>query len=178
MPHPQRPLEALAPPVFTRDRRLHIASTKYDGSLHYQYDAYLVDITGPLIRCWVDIGTPWISYRGSGITRHQETVLFFTDRWYNVRHNHETNAARFEIYANIALPARLEVGTIHWVDLDIDLIRDARGVTIDDEDEFADHRVRMSYPEEVVAQVLEATAEATRLLHQNAFPFDRETHIP
>jgi protein associated with RNAse G/E len=64
------------------------------------------------------------------------------------------------------------------VDLDIDVIRTRDDVIIDDEDEFADHRVRMSYPDEVVAQVLEATAEATRLLHQRAFPFDREAHIP
>ncbi len=178
MPDPTAPTDALPVPHFTRDHRLHIASTKYDGSLHYQYDAYLVDITGPLIRCWVDVGTRWDSYRGSGITRHRETVLFFTDRWYNIRHNHDLRLSRFETYSNIALPAHLEGDTIRWVDLDIDVIRTERGVIIDDEDEFADHRIRMSYPEVLVQQALAATKEATSLLHQRAYPFDRATHIP
>lgn len=175
-------LDGLPAPSFTRDRRVRIASTKYDGSFHYEYDAYLIDVVGPAIRVWVDTGTYWRGYRGEGLTRHGETAIFFTDRWYNIRHMHPPDATmrgvRTLTYVNLALPARFDGDTLRWVDLDVDVIREADRVVIDDEDEFTEHIDSFGYPAELVAQVRQTTSEVTELLYRGAFPLDRAAHIP
>ena len=52
--------------------------------------------------------------------------------------------------------------TVTMVDLDLDVVRARTGrVWVDDEDEFADHRVRFGYPDDVVA-LASSTCEAVR----------------
>lgn len=156
-----------------------VASTKYDGSLHYEFEAELLGSHGPLIRCRETAGTPWIGYRGEGAIRYQATALYFTDRWYNVSHFHSPAGPRgMEWYVNIGMPASLKDGVLRWVDLDIDIILDRSGIRVDDEDEFEEHRRRFGYPEEVVQHVLATRDEVLRLAEAGAFPLDRERHIP
>lgn len=159
--------------------RILVASTKYDGSPHYEFEADLVGADGPLIRCLDRAGTPWVGYRGEGRIRYEATVLYFTDRWYNVSHFHEPAGPRgMEWYVNIGFPASLEDGVLRWVDLDIDVILDRSGVRVDDEDEFEEHRHRFGYPDDVVERVLATRDEVLRLAESGAFPLDRATHIP
>lgn len=69
-----------------------------------------------------------------------------------------------EVYCDITTPARWESDdTVHLIDLDLDVVRRrATGlVELLDEDEFAEHRARFGYPDDVVA---EAEAAAQRLL--------------
>ncbi|MEX2372263.1 MAG: DUF402 domain-containing protein [Dehalococcoidia bacterium] len=177
----QRPplhLPPLDPTV--EGRPVRILSTKYDGSLHYDYRARLVEETAGVLRVVSEVGTPVIGYRGEGALGCSMTQLFFTDRWYNVFHNHEPLGRRRMLsYANIGTPARLEGDTIHWVDLDVDVIQtETQGLVVVDEDEFADHRVRMGYPDDIVARVIEARDELVALGANLSFPFDRETHLP
>lgn len=64
-------------------------------------------------------------------------------------------------YVDVVTPAAWEDGTVRMVDLDLDVVRYRDGVVeIDDEDEFDEHRVAMSYPEHIVDK---ARAEAARL---------------
>jgi hypothetical protein len=62
---------------------------------------------------------------------------------------------------------------VHAVDLDLDVVRGTAGrVWVDDEDEFAQHRVELGYPDEIVQLAL-ATAERVRLAVQDELaPFD------
>jgi uncharacterized protein len=169
----------LAPLLFTRERPILVRSTKYDGSLHYEFSAYLLDAPGSLLRCWIPRRTPWRGYRGAGEVEEAFTALFFTDRWYNLFHNHRPQGRRaIETYANVGLPAVFDGKLLTWVDLDLDVLRGREGVVVDDEDEFAEHRVRMGYPEDLAARALEATSEVTRLLHAGEFPCDRAAHLP
>lgn len=66
-----------------------------------------------------------------------------------------------ELYVDITtVPTRAD-GTVTAVDLDLDVVRGRSGrVWVDDEDEFADHRVRFDYPADVVAL---ATASCDRV---------------
>lgn len=66
--------------------------------------------------------------------------------------------------------------TVSYVDLDLDVVeRDGGSPFIDDEDEFAEHKLRYGYPPELVAQVradAEALLEAVR---RREAPFDGPT---
>ena len=56
-----------------------------------------------------------------------------------------------EVYVDITTIPVWEGSTVSAVDLDLDVVRTRVGRTwVDDEDEFAEHRVRYGYPEDVV----------------------------
>jgi len=159
---------------------IRILSTKYDGSLHNDYTGRILDRAGGLVRVFVAEGTPWVGYRGRGAVRAPMTQLFFLDRWYNLFHNHRPVGARNMLtYANVGTPATIEGDTLRWIDLDVDVIQTAEhGILVDDEDEFAEHQVLMSYPPEVVSRVLEARDELLEAAWSGSFPFDRASHLP
>lgn len=81
-----------------------------------------------------------------------------------------------DIYVDISTVPVVGDGSITTVDLDLDVIRGWTGrVWVDDEDEFADHRVRLGYPRHVVDLAV-SSCEAVRLAVESAHaPFDRST---
>jgi protein associated with RNAse G/E len=77
------------------------------------------------------------------------------------------------VYVDMTTPPSWDGPVVRAVDLDLDVIRMRNGwVVVDDEDEFAEHRVELGYPDEIVA-----LAEASRDLVHAAIldeepPFD------
>ncbi len=167
-------------PDFSGGRRVTISSTKFDGSLHYEYEAVLLDEQGPAVRTWIPPGTRWVGYRGAGVLMYPFTMLFFRDeRWYNVMHQHQPLGERQQLtYVNIGTPAVFDGDTIRWVDLDLDVLRYPHGVEVHDEDEFEEHGALWQYPADLVARARETAAEVVRQVAAQAFPFDRDRHIP
>lgn len=77
------------------------------------------------------------------------------------------------VYVDITTPARWDGALLRAVDLDLDVIRGDTGrVWIDDEDEFADHRVRFGYPDEIVAAALASCARVHASVTAEAPPYD------
>jgi hypothetical protein len=76
-------------------------------------------------------------------------------------------------YVDMTTPPYWDGPQVHAVDLDLDVVRGTAGrVWVDDEDEFAQHRVELGYPDEIVQLAL-ATAERVRLAVQDELaPFD------
>ena len=108
-----------------------------------------------------------------------DPALLRADRGSNVYHTHRTAGRRgIESYANVATPAQFDGETLRWIDLDLDVLTRKGGVEVDDEDEFADHRERFSYPDDVVRHALAARDELLRLARSGASPFDRASHTP
>ncbi len=167
-------------PDFSGGRPVRIASTKFDGSLHYQYDAVLLDKHGPMLRCWIRPGTRWVGYRGEGVLMYPFTMLFFLDdRRYNVMHQHQPTGERGQLtYVNLASPPTFDGDTIRWVDLDLDVLRYDHGVEVHDEDEFIEHGARWNYPADLVERLRAETADLVRQVAAQTFPFDRDRHIP
>ncbi len=63
--------------------------------------------------------------------------------------------------------------TCRAVDLDLDVVRTTEGeVFVDDEDEFAEHRIAHDYPAEVVTLAEEACAWVLAQVSQGRAPFD------
>ena len=68
----------------------------------------------------------------------------------------------FELYVDITTVPVWDGDLVTAVDLDLDVIRHFDGtVLVDDEDEFAEHRVSLGYPDEVAAG---AVAECDRVV--------------
>lgn len=175
------------------DRAVRILSTKFDGSLHNDFVGRLIeepagtedgDHSAAPLRVFVPEGTSIQSYRGELTVRVPFTALFWPgiDRWWNVYHNHgivrgPSGRPSTAVYANVSTPAAFDGDTIRWVDLDLDVVIRADAVELLDEDEFAEHRARMAYPEALAARALEAAAALIELATRRAPPFDRDTHI-
>ncbi|MET3142239.1 UNVERIFIED_ORG: hypothetical protein ABIB19_000940 [Arthrobacter sp. UYEF10] len=68
---------------------------------------------------------------------------------------------------------RPAVTEFHVIDMDLDVIRMAgRGVFIDDQDEFAEHRIAMNYPDRLVDDILAAADELYQAVKAEHAPFD------
>jgi uncharacterized protein len=79
-------------------------------------------------------------------------------------------------YVDVATPGTWDGTTLRSVDLDLDVVQGRSGrVWVDDEDEFADHRVRWDYPDEVVAQALASCATVEAAIRAGDAPWDAVT---
>ncbi len=162
------------------DRRLiRSASTKYDGSIHYEFDTYLIDHVDGCLRLWIPAGTPNNGYRGPGVFERDALAVFFPDdprRGFNVfLHQQPYPGLDMVMASDMLMNAHLDGDTLRWIDLDLDVEVFADGrIELVDEDEFAEHQLRYDYPPEVIAAA-EASAElALELARTASFPFNRE----
>jgi protein associated with RNAse G/E len=166
-------------------RLVRVSSTKFDGSLHQDYVAQLLDVPDEdgMLHIYVPAGTAFRSYRGEFTVRQSFTHLFWPGRscWWNVEHWHapvpRVGRPSLLSYANISSPATFDGDTVRWVDLDLDVVVTEAGVRLLDEDEFEAHRERYGYPEELVAQAREASAALLALAQRAERPFDRASYV-
>ena len=157
-----------------------IVSTKYDGTPRDSYKAELLDHDGPMVRIKVPARTPtWVEKHGrTELSDDNAVEIYFADRWYNVWHLREHTAFPNLWYSNVAMPARFDGKTLHWVDLDIDIRCYLDGsFRVLDQDEFERNRIEMGYPNEVVDHALAARDEVLRLGKIGTFPFNHEIQI-
>lgn len=87
-----------------------------------------------------------------------------------------------ELYVDITTVPTWETArgrtTVLMVDLDLDVLRGRSGrVWVDDEDEFADHRVRFGYPSDVVDLALTSCEAVRRAVAASRAPFDGPTAL-
>jgi protein associated with RNAse G/E len=154
-------------------RDVRVVFTKFDGSLHWhQTMQYLgEDEHGT----WLG-GPP-----GSTAQRGSEPPVVYAEpfvqlvpagQWWTAVFNGAP--ARTEIYCDIASPADWKhPGEVTMIDLDLDVVRlraDQR-VLIVDQDEFAEHQVRYSYPAEVITAAEDAAAWLHDVVSAHAEPF-------
>jgi hypothetical protein len=77
------------------------------------------------------------------------------------------------VYVDITTPPSFDGATLRTVDLDLDVVRGTTGqVWVDDEDEFADHRLAFGYPDEVVAAATASCDRVERLVAGGHAPYD------
>lgn len=81
-----------------------------------------------------------------------------------------------EVYVDITTPPAWDGRVLRSVDLDLDVIRAPRGrVWVDDEEEFADHRVRFGYPDDLVAHAAVSCAFTFTGVNDRLPPYDGPT---
>jgi hypothetical protein len=77
------------------------------------------------------------------------------------------------IYVDITTPAVWDGNLLRAVDLDLDVIRGDTGrVWVDDEDEFADHRVSLGYSDDVVRAALASSDRVYADVVAERAPYD------
>ena len=77
------------------------------------------------------------------------------------------------VYVDITTPPVWDGAVLRAVDLDLDVVCGPTGrVWIDDEDEFADHRVRFGYPEDVARGAMTACDRVHAAVVDARAPYD------
>ncbi len=80
------------------------------------------------------------------------------------------------VYVDMTTPPVWDGDVLRSVDLDLDVVRGTAGeVWVDDEDEFANHRVTYGYPDEIVTLASASCARIETLVRTGAAPFDADT---
>jgi hypothetical protein len=125
---------------------------KYDGSLHWYQSTQRLGEDHYGLWLGAPVGGTWRRGDGRVYTNRQAQVLLCSaDRWWTATFNDAP--AQTAIYVDVSTPAVIDAGLVTAVDLDLDVRRFRDGsVRLEDEDEFADHQVRYSYPAEVIAE--------------------------
>ena len=153
--------------------------SKWGGRPHYEYDALRLGSDEHGVWLGVPAGTP-MSRPGVAFSLEVAFVVLVPE--------HKAFAASFyqptssppsgwvEVYVDITTPPVWADGTVHLVDLDLDVVRGRTGrVWVDDEDEFADHRVRFGYPGQVIQTALASCDEVRLAVENRTPPYDGRT---
>ena len=127
-------------------------TTKYDGTIHYRFPVDVVHESGDVIVVYRAHGVRMHSYRGTFSSDWHSLFFFYADRYHNVAVAWMPDWTPRLHYVNIATPASWADGTLSAVDLDLDLILQARDgqIILDDEDEFQEHIDVFGYPQHLV----------------------------
>ena len=137
-------------------------TTKYDGGLHYRFQAQVVIELETTLVLYRGPGVEIVSYRGSMTANRHLMVIFYGDRYHNVVISWHDDWTPHMHYVNIATPAKWDADTVTAVDMDLDILRltEDGKVIIDDEDEFEHHRELFQYqiPEVGIHQIRQSLA--------------------
>jgi protein associated with RNAse G/E len=150
--------------------------SKWGGRPHWEYDARVLgsDEHGT----WLGVphatpmSRPGAAFESSGdqVVLVPETAGFVAT--FFVRES----TAPCDVYVDITTVPVVDLDRITTVDLDLDVLRGWTGrVWVDDEDEFADHRVRLGYPPEVVTGAVATCERVRRSVELRQPPFDDAT---
>ena len=150
--------------------------SKWGGRPHWEYDALWLGEDTHGVWLGVPQGTRLVRPGADFCTEHAFTVLVPRTAPFAASFYEPSPAAAndwVEAYVDITTPPVWEGSTLHLVDLDLDVVKGRTGrVWVDDEDEFADHRIRYGYPDDLVRLAV-ASCEAVRLAVESAAaPYD------
>lgn len=138
-----------------------VVYTKYDGSLHWNHEAVLLgeDEHGVWVGC--EAGTAGRKGHGPPVRWKQAFVILFPkNAWWTALFN--ASPHKLDVYCDVTTVPVWLGNEVTMVDLDLDVVLTAEGrLFIDDEDEFLEHQVLMSYPPDVID---EAQASAQWLM--------------
>lgn len=151
---------------------------KYDGGAHWVVPGRHLgsDEHGH----WIFQGTgEFISRPGAALYTESDAVLLVphTGDWVATFYD-DAHPDGVELYIDLAIShgwrrIRPAVVEFHMIDMDLDVVRTkSRGLYVDDEDEFAEHRAVFGYPAELCERLEAATARLTEIVAARHAPFD------
>jgi protein associated with RNAse G/E len=150
---------------------VRVVYRKYDGTAHRDYPARRLaeDDLGTWLG--VSAGTRSVYHGRPSVEQIPFVVLVPRDAWWTGMFNPPPRTS--EVYCDIATPAEWEGDTVRIVDLDLDVVRRrATGaVELRDEDEFAEHRERFGYPDELADHAQRAARWLLGALGDGTEPF-------
>ena len=166
---------------FEPGTRVRCVNTKWGDQPHWEYDGTYLgsDEHGDWIGfpAGTHFARPGVDLR----MQHHQVGLVPAEghpqRWWLAAFHAPGGNVR--LYVDMTTPPEWDGTTLRVVDLDLDVIEGPTGrVWVDDEDEFADHRVRFDYPAEVTEGALASMRWVEGAVRSGETPFDGETHLP
>lgn len=150
--------------------------TKWGGRPHWEYDAVLLgsDEHGD----WLGVpGGTHMSRPGAEYVAPVEQVVLVPppgpDDERGCLATFHAPGGPVQVYVDMTTPAAWDGPVLRAVDLDLDVVRGATGrVWVDDEDEFAEHRVELGYPPEIVALAEGSRDRIHAAIRDARAPFD------
>jgi len=150
---------------------VRVVYRKYDGAAHRDYPARRLaeDDLGTWLG--VSAGTRSVYHGRPSVEQIPFVVLVPHDAWWTGMFNPPPRTS--EVYCDITSPAEWDGDAVHIIDLDLDVVRRraSGAVELRDEDEFAEHRVRFGYPDDVVTQAQAAAEWLLGALGDGTEPF-------
>jgi uncharacterized protein len=137
-------------------RAVRMVYRKFDGSLHWHQ--WMEHLGEDRHGVWLGTRPNAYAQRASEppvMFPYASVTLVPRDAWWTALFNDQPadDLKATAVYCDITAPAEFRDDLVTAVDLDLDVIRLVDGtVVIDDEDEFAEHRIKYGYPEDVVAE--------------------------
>ncbi|MGO2097065.1 MAG: DUF402 domain-containing protein [Candidatus Microbacterium stercoravium] len=167
--------------------KTHINWRKWDGGPHWVHEVVYLgrDEWGS----WFGQRPGWRSHRpGRDTLLRTSCVMLLPDPAPGSDHGAEwiltVNAPpqRTRVYIDVAWEARWDRDSTEptAIDMDLDVVRrtDQRGIYIDDEDEWEEHRVEYGYPLHVVNRLEIVTADLKQRVTARTAPFNEATTHP
>ena len=154
---------------------IRVAFGKWGGRPHWEYDALLLGEDDHGTWLGLPAGTR-VARPGAELDTGENQVVLVPDAAFVATFYSPGGDAPCELYVDICTRPAVEGRSVAAVDLDLDVIRGWTGrIWVDDEDEFAEHRVRLGYPAEVVELALTSCEAVRRTVELSQAPFDDET---
>lgn len=153
---------------------IHVCFTKWNGSLHWNFDVVHLGEDGHGVWLGAADDTPVRRGNEPPILSPPFALLIPARGWWTATFNSGGEGSPFRsiAYVNICTPAIWEGSTVSAVDLDLDVaMRPDRRVDLLDEDEFTHHLATMAYPHHVVDQARTAATSVVRMMKSGDEPF-------
>jgi hypothetical protein len=155
---------------------VRIVFTKWGGGAHWEYDTVRLGTDQHGTWLGAPHGTPIRRPGAEFVSAWDHVALVPDDAAFLASFYPDDSDAPVRIYVDIATPPRWDGPLVRSVDLDLDVVLDRSGrVFVDDEDEFAEHRVRYGYPEDVVRLAERGCADVLGAVRARTAPFDGPT---
>ncbi|WP_029144692.1 DUF402 domain-containing protein [Microbacterium luticocti] len=157
--------------------RLLFRWRKWDGSPHWVHDC--IYLGSDRFGDWVGQPLGWHSRRpGREFTAEApNATLLPPDGTWAATYYGGNHPRHVRIYIDVAWDAQWQGDEPTAIDMDLDVVRadDERGIFIDDEDEWAEHRVTYGYPLDVVVQLEQVAVDLKARVQAGDPPFDDAT---
>ncbi|MCW2806176.1 MAG: hypothetical protein JWQ93_131 [Marmoricola sp.] len=155
-------------------RPVRVECRKWPDDPHWEFDGLLLGIDGHGTWIGVTEGTLLASPTRAFQAAADHVTLVPHDAWWLATFYVDHPRRPFDTYVDITNPAVWHgEGLVRAVDLDLDVIKGTTGrVWVDDEDEFAQHRVSLGYPEYVIEQAVASCEDVLAAVEAGKAPFD------
>ena len=147
--------------------------SKWGGRPHWESDCIRLGDDGAGTWLGMPPGTIMTRPGASFTSNRMQVILVPSERPFVATFHQPGGTAPCQVYVDITTPAVWDGDTVRAVDLDLDVIKGWTGrVWVDDEDEFADHRVRFGYPEDIVRLAVSSCEQVHAAVVAGLAPYD------
>jgi protein associated with RNAse G/E len=155
-------------------QEISVLARNFDGSERRRWKADLICHRPPFIELLGefdrDIEHSDLGFIFKGTISYE---FYWLDRWFNVFRFHEPTGEFRNFYCNINTPPIFKNNVLDYIDLDIDVVVDGKGIiTILDIEEFRENSLKYSIPDSIQTSVYTTLEKILLLIRSQEFPFD------